>query len=499
MNQKFLSKWIFAGAALVLGLSACNNRNEDDLAREKGYDTYTTISLSLTASLRAGDDDDYNKQGDAYKGVDRIKTLSLYMIDKDNPTEKPEAQHFEEANLHLDGATGEMTMAPFRTKSGNKIVYAVINITEPIKTALNAATNKATFEAAYQDAYDAFGANPIASLDNRKDVIVMSGKPAEKKIEPNVSALNAPAINNVPITLTRAAARVSVTTTAQEKTPGVYEIKAALPNGQTKVFGEIRDLKWSVAQYEKKFYLLQRDDRQSPSYDWITSNTSDYTTNASNKYDYTHLSSDKFLGVKHITSYTLTEVASIEYKYISETTHKKATDSSDPMTSGYRKGNTTYVLVKGKFSPADDMWADGEKALIDSEGNLFYGLATQKFYSTQQKAEAAGNATNKVVTYKKGMIFYFLWVNPNEANMTKWAMSPVYRNNIYNVNISSFQNIGLSGNPLIPDPDPNHPDKPDPDDPDTPKPEEPLPTEKTFMVATITITPWTWHNYSIDL
>ena len=268
MNQKFLSKWIFAGAALVLGLSACNNRNEDDLAREKGYDTYTTISLSLPASLRAGDDDDYNKQGDAYKGVDRIKTLSLYMIDKDNPTEKPEAQHFEEANLHLDGATGEMTMAPFRTKSGNKIVYAVINITEPIKTALNAATNKATFEAAYQDAYDAFGANPIASLDNRKDVIVMSGKPAEKKIEPNVSALNAPAINNVPITLTRAAARVSVTTTAQEKTPGVYEIKAALPNGQTKVFGEIRDLKWSVAQYEKKFYLLQRDDRQSPSYDY---------------------------------------------------------------------------------------------------------------------------------------------------------------------------------------------------------------------------------------
>ena len=30
MNQKFLSKWIFAGAALVLGLSACNNRNDDD-------------------------------------------------------------------------------------------------------------------------------------------------------------------------------------------------------------------------------------------------------------------------------------------------------------------------------------------------------------------------------------------------------------------------------------------------------------------------------------
>lgn len=51
MKQKFLSKWIFAGAALVLGLSACNNKNEDDLAREKGYDTYSTISLSPQASV----------------------------------------------------------------------------------------------------------------------------------------------------------------------------------------------------------------------------------------------------------------------------------------------------------------------------------------------------------------------------------------------------------------------------------------------------------------
>lgn len=46
MKQKNFSKWIFAGAALLLGLTACNNKNEDDLAREKGYDTYSTISLS---------------------------------------------------------------------------------------------------------------------------------------------------------------------------------------------------------------------------------------------------------------------------------------------------------------------------------------------------------------------------------------------------------------------------------------------------------------------
>ena len=71
MKKKNFSKWIFAGAALLLGLTACNNKKEDDLSREKGYDTYTTIALSLPSSLRAGDDD-YNKQGTPYTGVDHI-------------------------------------------------------------------------------------------------------------------------------------------------------------------------------------------------------------------------------------------------------------------------------------------------------------------------------------------------------------------------------------------------------------------------------------------
>ena len=497
MKQKFLSKWLFVGVALLLGLTACNNKNEDDLAREKGYDTYSTISLSLPASLRAGDDD-YNKKG-VYEGVDHIKSLSLYMIDNAKPTDKPEVRHFDEANLHLDGATGKVTMAPFRTKSGNKTVYAVINITNTIKAALDAANNETDFKAAYEAAYEAFGTDPIALLDPaKKDVIVMSGKPETQDIKPNISALNAPVVNNVHITLTRSAARVSVTTTATEKAPGTkeYEVKATIAGapGQTKTFGTISNLVWSVAQFEKTFYLLQKSDRKSPNYDWITNG--DYTTGAPSRYDYSQLKSDKFLGVEKIASYGLPEVKTIKYKYISETTHKDAT-SADPMTSGYRKGNTTYVLIKGKFTPAADMWAAGEQANANPDGTLYYGLATQKFYSSEQKAKDAGNDEHKIVTYKKGMVFYFLWVNPNVVDMTKWAMSPVYRNNIYNVDIKSFQNIGLSGNPF--NPDPQDPDKPDPDDPDNPKPDEPLPTEKTFMVATITITPWTWHNYSIDL
>lgn len=457
----------------------------------------TLQSLSLPASLRAGDDDNYNRQGE-YAGVDHIKSLTLYIIDDDKPAEKPEFQHFPETSLHLDGATGKVTMAPFRTKSGNKTVYAVINITNAIKSDLGAATNKTTFEAAYKRDYEAFSADPIALLSGDKDVIVMTGKPVTQEIKPNVSALNAPAVNNVAITVSRAASRVSVTTTAAEKTSGsgVYEIKATITGGQTKKFGEISNLRWSVGQYEKKFFLLQKDDRKSPSYDWIPSKTT-WESQAPNMYNYSELAEAKFLPVTRVASYGIDQVRDIKYKYISETTHAKETVPSKPETSGYRKGNTTYVLIKGKFTPADDMWAPGEKANAANDGTLYYGLATQKFYRSEQKAKDAGNAANKVVTYKKGMVFYFLWVNPDKVDMTKWAMSPVYRNNIYNVDIKSFQNIGLSGNPINPDPD--DPDKPDPDDPDKPDPDEPLPTEKTFMVATITITPWTWHNYSIDL
>lgn len=69
MKQKFLSKWVFAGAVLALGLAACNNKKEDELSKEKGYDTYTTIALSLPSSLRAGEDDDYNKQGSPIQGL----------------------------------------------------------------------------------------------------------------------------------------------------------------------------------------------------------------------------------------------------------------------------------------------------------------------------------------------------------------------------------------------------------------------------------------------
>ena len=111
-------------------------------------------------------------------------------------------------------------------------------------------------------------------------------------------------------------------------------------------------------------------------------------------------------------------------------------------------------------------------AAYQEGGDLFLGLVTGKFYANEANANAAnpasGGAGNpRVVTYKAASVYYYAWLNPNTLDPTTWTMSPARRNNIYNVNISKFRNIGLSGNPFVPtDPDPNNPDTPD--NPDTP-------------------------------
>lgn len=136
---------------------------------------------------------------------------------------------------------------------------------------------------------------------------------------------------------------------------------------------------------------------------------------------------------------------------------------------------------------------------------------TGKFYASEANANAANPAsgtatTPRVVTYKAAAVYYYAWLNPNTLDPTTWTISPARRNNIYNVNISKFRNIGLSGNPFVPtdpqnpnNPDTtNNPDTPDPEDPDTPNPEEPLPVQKTYMVVEVTVTPWTLHTYDIE-
>lgn len=482
---------------LLASFFSCKDSGRTQKEVELAGDTYMSVSMSMPQeSLRTGDDD-YNKKG-TYVGKDKIKDLTLYIANNGSVM----IQRYQASDLTISGQ--KVNTKAFPVKHGEVTIYAVVNISDEVRSALDAVTNAADLKLRYEAAYDAFNnGNKIAQLvETNKDQIVMSGIPVKKTMQKGVSEEDAkePTNNNyVKIEVRRAAARVSTTTTAPEKSSGIYEVRAKGNDGTEVVLGELSELTWTVAQYEKKYYLQQKEAGgvvKSPSFDYVTV-SGDYQTEASQRYDYSQLKDKEPLKRLNAT-FTQGDIESVKYKYISETTHANVSGGDK---GGYRKGNTAYVLVRGKFSPAESRWAAGEKASYVDGSDIFLGLSTGKFYTSEQKAMDDHNA--KVVTYKKGRVYYYSWINPDVVDVTKWMMSPVRRNNIYNVNISAFRNIGLSGNPFDPTPeDPTNPDpdpKPDPDDPDTPDPDEPLPTPKTYMSTEVTVLDWIWHNYDIEL
>lgn len=188
-----------------------------------------------------------------------------------------------------------------------------------------------------------------------------------------------------------------------------------------------------------------------------------------------------------------------------------------------------------------------EYAAGNEPNELVYGVGTRKFYSSEfasqdpvfqgvngqpiQKFKKVVDAGGTFLGYK---MLYFAWVNPDNIT-TGWYNSPVYRNNIYHVEIDGIGGLGENWNPLVPatpnpggvpSNDPNHPNNPDPfvpngsvtlpkppttgSVPPTPitppvtpvvpiKPEDPLTQKKTHMSVKVTVLPWQVHSYKFKL
>lgn len=356
-----LNKMFLVGALLSLGFASCSKEGNGPAPDSSSTaDTHMSVSMSLPQHNRAGDND-YNPIGE-YGGVDKINDLTVYVVGDG----KIDVRKLSTADLQVNqgASTTSIVTAPFQVKSGEKTVYAIVNITPKVEAALNAATNAADLKVAYEAAYAAFSdaGSEIATLVNSQDQMIMSGKPVVQTILPNVSATNASVQNKVPIIVKRAAIRASMTIT-QQPVNGAYEIKALRPGNVEVVIATVSDLKWSVAQYEKKYYLQQKDDALSPAASFVPASTDDYNgaNGAMKHYDYSQLANR--ITVHQLNgAYSAADVPNVPYKYVSETTHAD---------NDYRKGNTTYILVKGKLKPVATMWADGEQATYQEGGDLF--------------------------------------------------------------------------------------------------------------------------------
>lgn len=517
-------QFFLVASALLFGLTACNSRDDIHNPEDVRGNTHMSITLSFPSDGLRAEDQDNNGIGE-WEGADKINSVDIYMTNGNAVEYKSVAVPTE----LTDNSDQTYTVAPWSTTPGQKVIYVAINLPagSAIKTALDAARDAASLKAAFEAAYSMMDATTkdvdatLASYTGGKDIILMTGKSAETEIKPGITEAVAGAgtENRVNVEVRRNFSRVlttfggTLTGTGTSTAGRTFEIKK---DGILQA--TLSDIKWYVGQYEKTSYLLPLngeitvDKVKSPHFDFTAVNNDDFinetATSEPNKY-YTYVgtraTAAKDLPItpatKDVASLTTADMLGA-MKFITETTHQKGGKIGTTPETGYRRGNTTYVMVTATCEPAPASLATGETY---TKGNdLYYSRTTGKFYGNKTNAETASTdpdaagSKDGVITYKGGKMYYFVWVDPDTNDPKTWTFSPVIRNNIYHINVTAFLKFGFSGNPYNPDPNNPDPDDPDPDDP-TPDPDDPIYDEDTYMSAKITVMKWGVHSFDITL
>ena len=567
-----------AVVALGVGFTACNN-DEIDVPNVDGQEGNTHVSVTLkmtTAGTRlAGDAEDFDENYiGKWGGDDTIESVTVYLVDgtsvnRYHYTIESGAYVVDDSNPMQVIIKPASTVAAIKTTAGQKTVYVVINETSSVKDWLNK-TPVHEFEQAYQNIPLSLGnsgtstsvstsASKVAALVGNKDAIVMTNlAPQTITVVEGVSdteTITDATKNRASLTVQRAVARAMVTIGAS-----TYTVPHPNPN-ESSPLGVLSDITWVVAQGENSLYVQQQlatpiqdwngvtwDNYKTPNWAWVPDAITDFyaqgTTPATQNYDYSGLFENRTnknggTDVPTWAAYQATVGQVIDHggvnrwlagKFVLPTTHEYATapQNAGSYDGGYRKGNTTYVLIRATFVPSAAAFADGGTY---TKGDNFYVSAENgKFYKTAQAAYDDTNSA-KMTKYENGKVLYYAWLNPDR--IPSWYNSPTLRNNIYHIHITGFKNLGTNWNPLYPEdpdnpvmiPDPNNPGGPqipsnpdprptpenvtDPDNPDTPitpeepenpiDPTDPLTTPETWMSVDVTILPWKVHSYQVDL
>lgn len=519
--------------ALMGGLMACNKQANSDLdpeAQSTG-DTYmsvtfTTANPNSTARAAVKEDESFNSIGE-YIGRDEIKNVNVYVINL--PEETVELKEFTAVNENPDNDpnTKDFRTEAWKTTAGDKIIYVYVNIKDTkIAEALNAATSKTLFEKAAKEAYALTEAGLVkeayAKFEGGKDIIAMAPiEPKTLKVKAGVTKAQAEekpfanAQNSVQVSVRRLVAQAAVTATAEEFS--ITENRG----GAEKTLAKLTDLKWDAMQFEKTTYLTPKangtDDAKlakfcmSPNFDFVTNTTTNLYSSAKDKYEYRKFDLTKANAVSKFTrngddKENVKAIVATPMKFITETTHqlgdKLQADGGTAPFTGYREGNTTYVIVSAKITPDETAWADGQKDKYTADADLFFGVQDHKFYAEENAAKEANKPStaftdgrDNVVKYPAGRCYYVAWLNPNEKGADKVTTSPILRNNIYHVNITAIKKLGFSGNPY----NPNGDDPQDPDGPNKPNPENPLYKTETFMSTEVIVVDWGVHSNDQEL
>ena len=514
---------------LTIGLVALTSCKKDEKEPQKNEGTtYVSVAINLQSSLRAGDssdDKEFNDKG-TWNGKDAIETIAVYVVGDGSVS----YGQYTMADFKIDKATDDtnITIKPNKailTTPGAKKIYALINapktITETLEKSMPAHFNEA-YAKAVENMTTAQVARANEEKGEKKDVIMMSNAD-ECKIDVEDGATKEEAIqgtkNRAKVNVKRVVARVILTTTKPS-----YEIK--LEDGT--VLGTISDITYAVAQGEKAFYISQHKDKAgsiiTPGYKFLPavdpadkSKLTNYEEQAK-VYDYSDLRYTVDNPRAALVAENLTAALEIGKKslessaFIFEASHKfgGAGQTITDYTGGFRRGNTPYVLVRTKFTPADNaFYNEYQRNLFKKGDGTFYRGEDGLLYARNKPFKS--KRTNEIVPEQKytkfegGKVLYHVFVNPD--NVAKTLDAPAYRNNIYHISVTGFKTLGLNWNPLYPeDPDTPTPDQknPDPkpkDDPNTPPyvPGDKNTPDETYMAVEVNVIPWNVHSYDIEL
>lgn len=510
---------------LTIGLVALTSCKKESQEPKNEGTTYVSVAINLQSSLRAGTgetDDEFNLKG-TWNGKDAIETIAVYVVGDGEVS----YGQYTMADFNIVKATDDtnITITPNKailTKPGTKKVYALINAPETI-TKLLEKSMPGHFNEAYAKAVDNMTTAEVARANTAKEDLIMMSNAAECEIDIKDGVTKEEAIqgtkNLAKVSVKRVVARVILTTTQPS-----YDIK--LQDGT--VLGKIENITYAVAQGEKAFYISQQrgigNVIVTPGYEFLPavdaaspSKLTNYEEQAK-VYDYSDLHSTVTTPRAALVATDLKSALEIGKKslessaFIFEASHMFGENGQTvaDYTGKFRRGNTPYVLVRAKFTPADNaFYNDYQKQLFKKTGadGTFYrgedGLFYAKNKTGNRKIEKTIVPDQKYTKFEKGKVLYHVFVNPD--NILKTLDAPAYRNNIYHISVTGFKTLGLNWNPLYPE-DPDTPDQknPDPkpkDDPNTPPyvPGDLNTPKETYLAVEVNVIPWNVHSYDIEL
>lgn len=492
MKMKF-----WKSCALLLAgtlITACTNGDEpitDPRPHPAAEaNTYVAFAIQYDGRLATGpqtrvDDSEYNPQG-TYEGErdELLNTIDLYLTAPDGTfleSRRFNASNDLTASIDENGNQVIRPRTPFQTTAGDKVATVVINSPMPLMDAAPSDDYRFTTNASL----------PMSSLAEYVDVdgqtllrVAASGKSEVTTILEGVTSDEVIAgQNHIDVEVIRIASKVLVT-------------KSAGLENNPELGGTFTDITYSVAQGTLSVYLFPQDDGTTYTTwgsDYVPTGT--YLATAGEYYCY-----DDLLTPSNVMEDLRTgadqdaNLAQYPCKLLLENTHTYGEDAS---TTTYRKGNTAYILIRATFVPDAATIADG--GALAADGTFYVGGTDGLIYSSIQAAttEGVGTFNQPVATYTGGKMLYFVWPNPDDIQRP--MNSPVIRNNIYCVNISTINKLGVNWNPL--NPGVNNPDpKPSGDEPENPiDPTDPLSLDDTYMTVDITTRPWNVHSYDVDL